>query len=44
MSHLATELADVRTVDVAFEMERGWTGGWDLIARACVHHDAHCKP
>jgi single-stranded-DNA-specific exonuclease len=35
LSHLAEELAGVRTVDVAFEMERGYMGGWDLIAKAC---------
>lgn len=35
LSHLATELENVRSVDVAFEMERGWTSGWDVIVRAC---------
>jgi single-stranded-DNA-specific exonuclease len=34
LAHLAAELADVKTIDVAFEIERGWQGGWDLIARA----------
>jgi single-stranded-DNA-specific exonuclease len=34
LAHLAAELAEVRTIDVAFEIERGWQGGWDLIARA----------
>jgi single-stranded-DNA-specific exonuclease len=34
LAHLAAELADVKTIDVVFEIERGWQGGWDLIARA----------
>ena len=35
MAELAEELRDAKAVDIAFEIERGWTGGWDLIARAC---------
>ena len=35
MADLAEELKDVRTIDVAFEIERGWSSGWDLTARAC---------
>jgi single-stranded-DNA-specific exonuclease len=34
LSHLATELAGVKTVDLAFEIERGWNAPWDLIARS----------
>jgi single-stranded DNA-specific DHH superfamily exonuclease len=35
MSGLATELRDARSIDVAFEIERDWYGGWALTARAC---------
>lgn len=35
MADLAEELREVRMIDVAFEIERGWTSGWDLTARAC---------
>lgn len=35
LSHLATELQGVNTVDIAFEIERDWFGGWGLIVRAC---------
>lgn len=35
LAHLAEELAGVHTVDVAFEIEKGWMGGWDVILRAC---------
>lgn len=34
MADLAEELREVRMIDVAFEIERGWTSGWDLTARA----------
>jgi single-stranded-DNA-specific exonuclease len=34
-SELAAELRDVRSVDVAFHIERDWFGGWGLTARAC---------
>jgi single-stranded-DNA-specific exonuclease len=32
---LAEELRDVKTVDIAFEIERDWFGGWCLNLRAC---------
>ena len=35
MSELAVELREAKTVDVAFEIERDWFGGWGLTARAC---------
>jgi single-stranded-DNA-specific exonuclease len=35
MSDLADELQNVRKVDVAFEIERDWFGGWGLTLRAC---------
>jgi hypothetical protein len=35
MSDLADELQNVRKVDVAFEIERDWFGGWGLTVRAC---------
>jgi single-stranded-DNA-specific exonuclease len=35
LAELATELRDARTVDIAFEIERDWNGGWGLIVRAC---------
>ena len=35
LADLATELRDVQSVDVAFEIERDWSGGWGLIVRAC---------
>lgn len=35
MAELAEELREVKTVDVAFEIERDWLGGWGLTVRAC---------
>ena len=35
LSDLAEELRDVREVDIAFEIERDWFGGWGLIVKAC---------
>ncbi len=35
LSDLAEELRDVREVDIAFEIERDWFGGWGLVAKAC---------
>ena len=35
LSELAEELRDVKTVDIAFEIERDWFGGWGLIVKAC---------
>jgi hypothetical protein len=35
LSDLAEELRDVRDVDIAFEIERDWFGGWGLTAKAC---------
>ena len=35
LSDLATELRDVKRVDIAFEVERDWNGGWALTVRAC---------
>ncbi|HTA43191.1 MAG TPA: single-stranded-DNA-specific exonuclease RecJ [Bryobacteraceae bacterium] len=35
LSDLAAELREIRDVDVAFEMERDWFGGWGLNLRAC---------
>jgi single-stranded-DNA-specific exonuclease len=35
MAALAVELADAKAIDVAFEIERDWYGGWGLTARAC---------
>jgi single-stranded-DNA-specific exonuclease len=32
---LAEELREVKTVDIAFEIERDWFGGWCLNLRAC---------
>ena len=34
LADLAAELRDVKTVDVAFEIERDWSGGWGLTLRA----------
>jgi single-stranded-DNA-specific exonuclease len=35
LSELVEELKDVKTVDIAFEIERDWFGGWGLIVKAC---------
>jgi single-stranded-DNA-specific exonuclease len=35
LADLAAELRDVKTVDIAFEIERDWLGGWGLNLRAC---------
>ena len=35
MADLAEELRDVKAVDIAFEIERDWFGGWGLTVRAC---------
>jgi single-stranded-DNA-specific exonuclease len=35
MAELASELRDVKTVDIAFEIERDWMGGWGLNLKAC---------
>jgi len=35
LADLAEELREVKTVDIAFEIERDWFGGWGLIVRAC---------
>jgi single-stranded-DNA-specific exonuclease len=35
MSALATDLQHAKTVDIAFEIERDWYGGWSLTAKAC---------
>jgi single-stranded-DNA-specific exonuclease len=35
LSALAEELRDVKTVDIAFEMERDWFGGWCVVVKAC---------
>ena len=35
LSDLAEELREVKEVDIAFEIERDWFGGWGLTARAC---------
>lgn len=35
LSELAEELKDVKAVDIAFEIERDWFGGWGLIVKAC---------
>jgi single-stranded-DNA-specific exonuclease len=33
MAERAAELSSMTSMDVAFEIERGWSGGWDLTAR-----------
>jgi single-stranded-DNA-specific exonuclease len=35
MADLVEELRDVKAVDIAFEIERDWFGGWGLTVRAC---------
>jgi single-stranded-DNA-specific exonuclease len=35
LADLATELRDAKTVDIAFEIERDFFGGWGLTLRAC---------
>jgi single-stranded-DNA-specific exonuclease len=35
LSELAEELREVREVDIAFEIERDWFGGWGLTVKAC---------
>jgi single-stranded-DNA-specific exonuclease len=35
LADMAAELRDVKTVDIAFEIERDWLGGWGLNLRAC---------
>jgi single-stranded-DNA-specific exonuclease len=35
LSALAEELKDVKTVDIAFEMERDWSGAWGVVVKAC---------
>jgi hypothetical protein len=33
MAERADELAAMATMDIAFEIERGWNSGWSLTAR-----------
>ncbi len=40
LSDLAEELRDVGEVDIAFEIERDWYGGWGLTVKACRTHIA----
>jgi single-stranded-DNA-specific exonuclease len=40
MGERADELRDVKAVDIAFEIERDWSGGWGLTVRACRECDA----
>jgi hypothetical protein len=35
LADLAEELREVRAVDIAFEIERDWFGGWGLTVRVC---------
>ena len=35
MAALAVEMQDAKAIDIAFEIERDWYGGWGLTARAC---------
>lgn len=35
LSDLAVDLREAREVDIAFEIERDWNGGWALTVRAC---------
>lgn len=35
LSHLAAELREIEEVDIAFEIERDWNGGWGLTLKAC---------
>ena len=35
LADLAEELREVKAVDLAFEIERDWFGGWGLTVRAC---------
>ena len=35
LSDLAEELREVKMVDIAFEIEHDWFGGWGLVVRAC---------
>ena len=35
MAEKAEELREVKTVDIAFEIERDWFGGWGLTVKAC---------
>jgi single-stranded-DNA-specific exonuclease len=35
LADLAEELRDATAVDIAFEIERDWFGGWGLTVRAC---------
>jgi len=35
LADLAEELREVKEVDLAFEIERDWFGGWGLTVRAC---------
>jgi single-stranded-DNA-specific exonuclease len=39
MADLAQELRHAKSVDVAFEIERDWMGGWGLTAKACRECD-----
>jgi single-stranded-DNA-specific exonuclease len=38
MAERAEEIAAMGSMDVAFEIDRGWYGGWDLIAREFRGH------
>ncbi|HEX4277776.1 MAG TPA: single-stranded-DNA-specific exonuclease RecJ [Bryobacteraceae bacterium] len=40
LADLAAELNEVKTVDIAFEIERDWLGGWGLTLRACRASEA----
>ena len=40
LSELATELCDVKNVDIAFEIERDLFGQWGVTVRACRACDA----
>jgi single-stranded-DNA-specific exonuclease len=40
LAELAEELKDAKEVDIAFEMERDWLGGWGPVLRACRVREA----
>ena len=42
MADRAEELGAMQSLDIAFEIERGWYGGWDLTAREFRAHRPDC--
>jgi single-stranded-DNA-specific exonuclease len=40
MADRVEEISAMKSLDIAFEIERGWQGGWELTAREFREHEA----